>query len=309
MTPGIRTTETPRILIIDDERMNLTVLHGLLKDDYQVMVAGSAQQGLKAALSGRPDLILLDINMPGMNGYEVCKQLKQDPLTTKIPNIFITALSDSEDESHGLELGAADYIVKPFHASVVKARVNTQIRLKQHSDLLEAYAFRDGLTGLANRRVFDDRAEIEWKRCRRTSLPLSAIMIDVDYFKLYNDTYGHGMGDECLRRVAQALATRIQRASDLLARYGGEEFVVLLPDTPHAGAMTLGESLRESVAQLRLEHRASKVADHVTISVGVATILPEAQDGLPALLKQADAMLYASKSAGRNRVLGIDLSA
>jgi len=299
--------ERARVLVVDDQRLNLNILHGLLKDDYQVMVATSGEQGLKAATTGRPDLILLDINMPGMDGYEVCQRLKQDPVTTKIPIIFITAMSESEDETRGLELGAADYITKPFHAAVVRARVNTQIRLKQHSDLLESYAFRDGLTGLANRRAFDDRGDAEWSRCRRTASPLSAIMIDVDHFKLYNDSYGHGQGDDCLRSVAKALASRVHRSSDLLARYGGEEFVVLLPDTDHAAALGMGEKLREAVEQMRMEHRASKVTGHVTISVGVATSLPSGQMHLGGLLEQADAMLYACKAAGRNCVRGVQI--
>jgi diguanylate cyclase (GGDEF)-like protein len=304
VNPGINPTEKPRILVVDDQRLNLSMLHGLLKDDFQVMVAASGEQGLKAALTGRPDLILLDINMPGMDGYEVCQRLKQDPMTAKIPIIFITAMSESQDETRGLELGAADYITKPFHAAVVRARVNTQIRLKQHSDLLETYAFRDGLTGLANRRAFDERAGSEWNRCLRVGTPLSAIMIDVDHFKLYNDSYGHGQGDECLRGVAQALAGKVQRSSDLLARYGGEEFVVLLPDTEHPAALGVGESLREGVELLGMPHRASKVTDHVTISVGVATARPTREGQLADLLAQADAMLYACKAAGRNTVQG-----
>ena len=301
--------EKPRILVVDDQRLNLNILHGLLKDEYQVMVATSGEQGLKAATTGRPDLILLDINMPGMDGYEVCQRLKQDPVTMKLPVIFITAMSESEDETRGLELGAADYITKPFHASVVRARVRTQIRLKQQSDLLEAYAFRDGLTGLANRRAFDERAHAEWNRCLRAASPLSAIMIDVDHFKLYNDSYGHGQGDDCLRGVAGALARRVQRPSDLLARYGGEEFVVLLPDTALDAALVVGESLRDSVELLRMEHRASKVTDHVTISVGVATVRPTREGRVAPLLEQADAMLYACKSAGRNCVRGVDVPA
>jgi diguanylate cyclase (GGDEF)-like protein len=304
MSDGQEARERARVLVVDDQRLNLNILHGLLKDDYQVMVATSGEQGLKAATTGRPDLILLDINMPGLDGYEVCRRLKQDPVTKQIPIIFITAMSDSEDETRGLELGAADYITKPFHAAVVRARVNTQIRLKQHSDLLESYAFRDGLTGLANRRAFDDRSVAEWNRCRRTATPLSALMIDVDHFKLYNDSYGHGQGDECLRSVARALNSRVQRTSDLLARYGGEEFVVLLPDTDQSAALAVGERLREAVEQLHMEHRASKVTDHVTISVGVATAVPSAEGLLVSLLEQADGMLYACKSAGRNCVRG-----
>ena len=300
--------DKPRILIVDDERFNLNTLHGLLKEDHKIMVAMGGEQALKAAITGRPDVILLDINMPDMDGYEVCRRLKDDVLTKGIPVIFITGLADAEDETKGLELGAADYITKPFNLSVVRARVRTQLRLKQQSDLLESYAFRDGLTGLANRRAFDERATEEWNRCLRGGLPLSAIMIDVDHFKLYNDSYGHAKGDECLRGVANALALKIQRASDLVARYGGEEFVVLLPNTAHADACTVGESLRSAVQALGMEHRASKVTDHVTISVGVATVLPTEPGGVAPLLKGADSMLYACKSAGRNCVQGVDLA-
>jgi len=300
-------TEKPRILIVDDERFNLNTLHGLLKDDYKIMVATGGEQALRAALTGRPDLILLDINMPGLDGYEVCRRLKDDPVTGSTPIIFITGLADADDETKGLELGAADYITKPFNLSVVRARVRTQLRLKQQSDLLESFAFRDGLTGLANRRAFDDRSSAEWNRCLRSGLPLSAIMIDVDHFKLYNDSYGHARGDECLREVAQTLALRVQRAGDLVARYGGEEFVVLLPGTDHASALGVGESLRSAVEALGMEHRASKVADHVTISVGVATSSPAGRGGVPGIIEAADGMLYACKTAGRNCVQGVDL--
>ena len=296
----------PRILIVDDERFNLNTLHGLLKDDYKIMVATSGEQALKAVVTGRPDLILLDINMPGMDGYEVCRILKSDTLTMGVPIIFITGLSDADDETRGLELGAADYITKPFNLSVVRARVRTQMRLKQQSDLLESFAFRDGLTGLANRRAFDDRAASEWNRCMRAGLPLSAMMIDVDHFKLYNDSYGHARGDDCLRAVAQALALKVQRAGDFVARYGGEEFVVLLPDADPASALAVGESLRHAVESLGMEHRASKVCGHVTISVGVASAHPSESGGLAALLERADSMLYACKAAGRNCVKGLD---
>lgn len=300
--------EKPRILIVDDERFNLNTLHGLLKDDYKIMVATGGEQALRAALSGRPDLILLDINMPGLDGYEVCRRLKDDPLTGSTPIIFITGLADADDETKGLELGAADYITKPFNLSVVRARVRTQLRLKQQSDLLESFAFRDGLTGLANRRAFDDRSGAEWNRCLRSGLPLSAIMIDVDHFKLYNDSYGHARGDECLRQVAQALSLRVQRAGDLVARYGGEEFVVLLPGTDHGVALGIGDGLRNSVEALGMEHRASKVTDHVTISVGVATSTPAGVGGISGVLEAADRMLYACKAAGRNCVKGVELA-
>ena len=307
MIPTASGAEKPRILVIDDERFNLNTLHGLLRDDYRIMVATSAELGLKAAIAGRPDLILLDITMPGMDGYEACRLLKEDPLTQGIPVIFITALNDAADETRGLELGAVDYITKPFNLSVVRARVRTQVRLKQQSDLLETYAFMDGLTGLANRRAFDDKSALEWRHCLRSGQPLSTILLDVDHFKAYNDSYGHAAGDECLRSVARALGSQVGRANDFLARYGGEEFVLILPGADHASALEVGECLRTAVQKMGLSHRASRVADHVTISVGVSTAVPWPDLHLSSLLEAADQALYAAKSGGRNGVKGAEL--
>jgi diguanylate cyclase (GGDEF)-like protein len=270
-------------------------------------VATHGEQGLKAALTGRPDLILLDITMPDLDGYEVCRRLKADPLTQGIPVIFITALTDAADETRGLELGAADYITKPFHPAVVRARVRTQMRLKQQSDLLENLAFIDGLTGLANRRALDDRCTQEWSRSLRTGRPLSVILLDVDHFKLFNDHCGHSAGDECLKGVARSLAARVRRPSDLVARYGGEEFVVLLPEADHASAMAVGETLRAGVAEFNMPHPASPVAPHVTISVGVATAVAGPALTFAQLLEHADQALYACKRGGRNRVGGVEL--
>lgn len=298
-------SERPKVLAIDDERLNLNTLHGLLKDEYRMMVATSGELGLRAAATGRPDLILLDITMPGMDGLEVCRRLKSDPLTRSIPVIFITALTNADDETRGLELGAADYITKPFNLAVVKARIRTQMRLKQQSDLLESYAFRDGLTGLANRRALDERLHQEWQRALRSSGQLSALLMDVDHFKRYNDHYGHARGDDCLRTVAACIAARVQRSSDLAARYGGEEFAVLLGDSSPEAARSLAETLRAAVENERIEHTASPSGNIVTVSVGVATLRPEAGLQPMALFEAADRMLYAVKSAGRNGVQGI----
>lgn len=294
----------PRILIVDDEPMNLTTLSALLKEDYRLMVATRGEQALKVAREHRPDLILLDITMPGIDGYEVCTQLKADERTRGIPVIFITGLTEAEDETRGLELGAADYIAKPFNLAVVRARVRTQMRLKQQGDLLENFAFLDALTGLPNRRAFDQRAMAEWSRCLRSGDDFSALMLDVDHFKLYNDSYGHAAGDECLTAVARAMAGEVKRSGDFLARYGGEEFVVVLPNVGLDVALALGERLRAAVAALGREHRASKVGPHVTLSVGVATVRAEAQHSLQALLDAADSMLYTCKNEGRNCVRG-----
>jgi len=304
MTESQQADNRERILIVDDERFNLTTLHELLKDEFRIMVAKHAEQGLKAALSGRPNLILLDINMPEMNGYEVCKRLKADPLTADIPIIFITALSEAADETRGLELGAADYITKPFNLSVVKARVNTQLHLKRQSDMLASLAFKDGLTSINNRRSYDDRLQIEWTRGQRALEPLSLMMIDVDHFKLYNDTYGHALGDECLKQIAQTLQQCTSRATDFVARYGGEEFVILLPNTNLEGGLQLAELIRQAVHQRNIEHRSSPVADCVTLSIGLVTRKPGLEMEMSQFKEAADKMLYQAKHDGRDRVVG-----
>jgi diguanylate cyclase (GGDEF)-like protein len=297
-----------KILIVDDSKFNLTVLNGLLKDENDIMVATGGAQGLKAAAAGCPDLILLDIHMPEMDGYEVFNRLKADPATRDIPVVFITALSEGEDEAKGLQLGAADYIAKPFNPIVVQARVRTQLRLKRQTELLASYAFKDGLTGVANRRAFNERLHQEWGRCIRGERELSAILLDVDHFKLYNDHYGHAHGDECLRAVARALAGQMRRAGDFVARYGGEEFVVLAPETSLEHALQLAERLRVAVQDSRIEHAKSITAAHVSISLGVASTIPRrGSDALP-LIELADKMLYQSKSSGRNQAHGAGLS-
>ena len=297
------TAEQAKVLIIDDERFNLSALHALLRDDCRVMVATDGEHGLTAARANRPDLILLDVTMPGLSGHDVCRALKDDPDTRDIPVIFITALGDAEDETFGFELGAADYIAKPFNHAVVRARVRTQLRLKAQADLIASYAFRDGLTGLFNRRSLDQRLEREWQRCQRAGLPLSVALLDVDHFKKFNDTYGHGPGDDCLRAVGKALAGCVKRGGDLAARYGGEEFALLLPESDAAAAGVVAEQVRCAVEALAIPHAASSAGSCVTVSVGVATCVPTA-DALPASLwVEADARLYRAKEAGRNRVV------
>jgi diguanylate cyclase (GGDEF)-like protein len=295
------TENRPRILIVDDERFNLNMLNGLLNQEYKIMVATSGEQALMAVSKGRPDLVLLDINMPGMDGYDVCNRLKSDPITESIPIIFITANSSADDETRGLEMGAADYITKPFNPSVVKARVRTQIRLKQQADLLTQYAFKDGLTGVTNRRSLDDHLPTELKRCSRANTPFSLIMLDIDYFKLYNDHYGHLEGDQCLKRVAKALKSISRRPTDEVARYGGEEFVILLTDTDLDGAKHIAEEAINAVREAKIEHQASKIDHYLTISLGVTSVSPAETLTAEEVLAKADSALYLAKQNGRNR--------
>jgi len=295
--------ENPLILIVDDVPKNLQVLGSVLKKEgYRIAFANSGEQVLDYIVEHQPDLILLDILMPNMDGYEVCKRLKEHQNSKDIPVIFVTALGDIDDQCHGFELGGVDYITKPFNPKIVKARVKTHLCLKRKTDCLEALSSIDGLTDIPNRRKFDEVIENEWHRARRESKPLSLILIDIDFFKKFNDTYGHATGDECLRRVAHALQKMIQRPADLVARFGGEEFVAVLPDTELEGAVYIAEKMRLSIESLNISHEQNKAAKHVTISIGVVTTIPKG-DMLPiALIENTDKCLYEAKEAGRNQI-------
>ena len=290
----------PRILIVDDERININILNALLKTDYKLMVATNGEQAIKAAITGQPDLILLDILMPGMDGHQVCRKLKSNPATRTIPIIFITAMGDAENETMGFALGAVDYIPKPFNNAVVKARVGVHLRLKRQNDMLEKLASMDALTEVPNRRAFDQARTVEWRRCQRDKLPISFIMIDIDLFKQYNDNYGHGAGDECLSRIARAINGCIHRPGDSLARYGGEEFVAIISGTNSEGALQMAQQFHAAVADLAISHEHSTVAPHVTISVGVATTTQTDVVTPEQLSEAADKMLYQAKESGRN---------
>lgn len=291
------------ILIVDDIPANIKVLGESLKADYRIRLATDGERALKMATSATPpDIILLDIVMPKMDGYEVCRRLKQDPTSRNIPVIFITAMTEEEDETKGLAYGAVDYITKPFSLPIVRARIKTHLELKRHRDTLEALSTRDGLTGIPNRRRFDEVLTIEWLRGQREETPMSLMMIDIDHFKLYNDNYGHLEGDDCLKKVATCLAAAMSRPADFIARYGGEEFAVILPMTDHDGAVTVGEFLLEQIKYLNLAHKYSPVAERVTISLGIATMLPSRETSPTILIDRADKALYASKMAGRNRL-------
>lgn len=295
--------QKPVVLIIDDQPTMLRALGRLLKEDYHILAAVSGPKALELAIGGMvPDLILLDVVMPDMDGYEVCRRLKSHPKTMDIPIIFITSMCGCENEAKGLDLGAVDYIAKPFSNAVVKARVRTHVQLKIRTDMLEKLAMVDGLTGIANRRSFDQALDQEWKRAARTGREISVIMLDIDHFKTYNDNYGHGAGDGCLQRVARAMDSMIRRPADVIARYGGEEFAALLPEIDPRGAARMAEKFRTVVASLALPHAHSPIADHVTISAGHATRRANPDQSHQGILEAADQALYKAKQAGRNLV-------
>lgn len=292
----------PKLLLVDDQPMNIRVLHQLFRYECDVHMATGGEQAIEVCKALLPDLILLDVVMEGMDGHEVCRRLKADPLTQDIPIIFLSANGEEDDEAIGLELGAVDYIGKPFNPMIVRARVKTHLTLKRQGDYLRSMAMLDGLTGVANRRKLEARLEAAWSQACRDNGPLSLIMIDVDYFKKYNDHYGHQSGDQCLRRLAMALAATLNRPYDLLARYGGEEFACLLPDTDLAGAERVAQKMLAAVAELRIEHLASDVGPQVSLSLGVATVRASARLTPQELLRCADEQLYLAKAGGRARV-------
>ncbi|HHY15109.1 MAG TPA: diguanylate cyclase [Firmicutes bacterium] len=299
MEPGRR----QRVLIVEDVRLNAQILVNVLQDEYDVAVAYNGIEALEMVKEQMPDLILLDIIMPEMDGYAVCEQLQNDVKTRDIPILFLTALEGDQNEAYGLELGAMDYIRKPFNVPIVRAKIRNHLELKRYKDLLKRDSRIDGLTRVPNRRRFDEAYVEERLRARRAKTPLSVLMIDLDLFKRYNDTYGHLQGDDVLKLVAKTLYRNLQRPGDLLARWGGEEFVALLPDTDQAGAKNVAEKLRAAVAQLAIEHEASTVAPVVTISVGVATSLVAKPKTYDKLLHWADEAVYRAKHLGRNQVV------
>jgi len=298
-----------RVLIVDDQPGNIHTLAEALRPEYDLFFATNGERALERAQAGGIDLVLLDVVMPGMDGYEVCRRLAIDAKTQAIPVLFITALGEVSDETRGFDVGGVDYITKPASPAVVRARVRTHIELKEARDRLELLASVDALTGIANRRRFDLAVEHEWRRALRGAHWLSLAIVDVDYFKGFNDQYGHGRGDECLRAVAQALAATCRRPADLVARYGGEEFALVLPETDPLGACDIARGCLDSVRALAIEHARSTCAPHVTVSVGMVSLRPSDPHGLTDALTQADRMLYEAKDQGRRSAVHLDLVA
>ncbi len=292
-----------RILIVDDVPDNIRLLSRMLENDgYQLSSAVNGRQALKLAGSCAPDLILLDIMMPEMDGYEVCATLKVDPLLSSIPVVFLTALADAEHEGRGLALGAVDFITKPFNEALVRLRVRTHVEIKRQHDLLTRLSRLDPLTQIPNRRAFDERLDGEWRRAIRSDESLAAAMIDIDHFKEYNDTHGHPAGDDCLRQVATALSEKLERAGDFIARYGGEEFVCVVNGEDGQEVCLSMEKLRRGIEALQIPHGMSPVSPWVTVSIGAALCHPTKDTPPTGLVAAADVQLFRAKKLGRNRV-------
>ncbi len=295
--------EMQKVLVADDDAINRMVLGELLKPEYTVILAKNGEQTLARAARHAPDLILLDVMMPDMDGYETLRRLRQDPQTAHIAVIFISGLDRPEDEANGLRMGVADYIAKPFNSTVVMARVALHLQVVRQRRMLERLAHVDGLTELANRRRFDEVYEAEWLRASRSKRPLSLALLDIDGFKLYNDHYGHPAGDRALRAVARSASNGMRRPADLAARYGGEELVLLMPDTDAAQAQQVVCGICDEIARLNIEHATSTVAPMLTVSVGGATLVEHAAETASSMFEAADAHLYRAKQTGRNRVV------
>lgn len=317
------------ILVVDDKPDNLRLLSTMLTEQgYKVRKVISGELALKACQIMPPDLILLDINMPNMNGYMVCQKLKSSSETQDIPVIFISALDDVLDKVEAFAYGGADYITKPFEIQEVLARVKNQLTIRQlqkklqlQNDLLSQeikerqraeaelqkanqelhrLATLDGLTQVANRRCFEEYFNLEWRRLQREKAPLSFILCDVDYFKFYNDTYGHLAGDSCLKQIAQAINDTLKRPADLVARYGGEEFAIILPNTTIEGAVHVAELVQEKIKRLQIIHSKSSASEFVTLSIGISCVIPQLSLAPLQLIDITDEALYAAKAQGRN---------
>lgn len=290
------------ILLADDSPSNLAIM-AMALPEYRLLTASDGLQALEIAGREQPDLILLDIKMPGMDGHETCRRLKQQTDTEDIPVIFVTGLNEEDDETQGFALGAVDYITKPISPAIVRARIATHLQLKADRDQLAQAANTDMLTGIPNRRHFETAMPNEWNRALRYSKPLYLMILDVDYFKQYNDRYGHAAGDKCLQAVANCASGSLRRASDMVARLGGEEFVCLLSGITQVQAIDLAEQMLCAIRQLGIAHADSAVAEHVTVSLGLAMLDLSRHATWQDLLEQADQALYRAKHQGRNRLV------
>jgi diguanylate cyclase (GGDEF)-like protein len=284
------------ILLVDDEPANIQLIAGYIKDDYQIKVATSGKQCLKIANSeAKPDLILLDVAMPVMNGYDVCKELKSDPSTSTIPIIFITAMQTEEDEEKALDLGAVDFLTKPVRPAILIARIKTHIILKKQHDALIELAMKDQLTQLYNRHYLMEMASHRVAKAMRSKVAISVLILDVDHFKQINDTHGHVAGDQVLKLLALLLEEEC-RQEDILARFGGEEFLIFFDECDEPSATSIAERIRLKIAGLK------PAGIQVTASIGVAQ-LNLGKEGFTELIKRADDAMYHAKNTGRNLVV------
>ncbi|MCI8416663.1 MAG: diguanylate cyclase [Lachnospiraceae bacterium] len=294
-----------KILIVDDSAVQAAQLKAILAEEYDITIAQTAEDGLRRASRENYSLILLDVVMPGMDGFTLLKKLQEEIITQSIPVILITSLSDVQSEQRGLVLGAVDYITKPFHSPIVKARVDTHIKLYNYRRQVEEQSMTDQLTGIANRRRYERYSITKWHEAARLQIPFSICMFDIDHFKIFNDTFGHPAGDKVITAVAKTISSHLHRSTDFFARYGGEEFVALFWGDPSDKVFAYLKKIRQAVEDLHIPH-APSVSKWVTVSVGGVTAIPHAESSYSFYLKIADTMLYDAKRNGRNMVVWAD---
>jgi diguanylate cyclase (GGDEF)-like protein len=299
-----------KVMLVEDDRSAMMVTTAYIKSfGHEVVQAKTGESALELFDPNTMDLVLMDYLLPGIDGEETTKRLRIKYKDEWFPIIFITSANDDKHLAQGLEAGADDYLYKPVTPIVLKSKIAAIARLvKMQKDLLEAskkmeqLSYLDGLTHIYNRRGFDRAMNSEWKRRQRNKTSLSFLMIDVDYFKKYNDHYGHQSGDDCLKTIATTLENKLLRPADIVARYGGEEFAVLLPGTPKLGAIKVAERLVKSIEGTMIPHEKSDVSKYVTISIGVAVTSFDEKTTLESLIKTGDKSLYKAKTSGRNKI-------
>ena len=294
------------ILIVDDDKIILQALTLILGDEYILHVARTGEEAIDIAKRTLPDLILLDVIMSDMSGFDVISVLKNSPETAEVPIIFITGMNSRDDEARGLALGASDYINKPFTRSIVKLRVGNQLKIVNQIRLIQRMSVTDTLTGVANRRQFNTWMDQEWRRAARFENHISVLIVDIDFFKVFNDTHGHLEGDMALKTVAEVMSGALKRSRDLVARWGGEEFALILPDTDMAGAVLVGEVMRKAIEKKVILYK-DDAPVHITASIGVHSVIPDKRDSIEGFISEADKALYEAKRSGRNRVVSTDM--
>ena len=293
------------VLIVDDEPMSRMLLESILELVFTCATAESGEEAISYCEANLPDLVLLDMNMPDINGLDVCTALKASPETNHIPVIFVTSTMDIESENACWEVGASDFVMKPVNASTLTHRIKTHLQNKLRTEFLEMMTFHDQLTGLYNRTYLTKEIPLLIKQVARDKGTVGAIMIDIDYFKLFNDTYGHLEGDICLQKVAQIISDTVKRPKDAVIRFGGEEFLVVLPYIDHQGTKLVAHQLVQAVANARIPH-GKGIENRVSISAGFAVwkAMDVVEDDVAALIEDADISLFEAKELGRNQAKG-----
>ena len=299
---GDRTVADCSVLIVDDQASSRLVLATLLEEVVATYSVSSGKEALEYCRNNKPDLILMDVSMPEMDGHQTTALLRQNQSCENIPIIFVTSSSTEDDESRCWDSGCVDFVVKPVNASTLRNRVKSHIQHKLRSDLLETLIYIDKLTGAYNRHYLDDYLPRLVKDSERNATPLSLIIFDVDHFKLFNDMYGHLDGDSCLWKVSRTINSALLRPMDKLVRIGGEEFLVILPNTHAEGAKAVANRLLKTVYDLNIPHTSSEYG-RVTLSAGLAVKTIEDNKAVDFIMLEADKNLYAAKTSGRNRVV------